>query len=268
LLLVELPEHAVGQDLREPDDGVERRPQLVRHIRQELRLVLAGDFDLAALLGDLLVTGLELLEQPDVFDSDHCLVGERLEERDLFVGEGPDLRAADPDDTERDPVAQERHGERRLHAVLGRGRLGILRQGLREVPVMNCLAVDHRAAHQVSPRQAAHRWHRRHAEGGDEAEHLAFHAKHLRVVRAAQASGIRGNGVKHRLDVGRRGRDHTQDFARSRLLLEGFRERPVARFELLEQSHVLDRDDRLGGEGFNERDLLFRKRLDLAPPEA
>ena len=26
-----------------PDDGVQRRPQLVGHVRQELRLVLAGD---------------------------------------------------------------------------------------------------------------------------------------------------------------------------------------------------------------------------------
>ncbi len=133
---------------------------------------------------------------------------------------------------------------------------------------MNRLAVDHRAAHQVSPRQLAHRWHRRPTEGGDETERRPFHAKHLGVVCAAQASGIRGNRVKHRLGVGRRGRDHTQDLARRRLLLEGFRERTVASFELLEQPHVLNRDDGLGGEGFNKLDLLFPKRLDLAPPEA
>ncbi len=87
-----------------------RGPQLVGHIRQELRLVLAGDFNLSALLGDLPIAGLELLEQPDVFDSDHCLVGERLEELDLFVGEGPDLRSADSNHTERDAFAHERYG--------------------------------------------------------------------------------------------------------------------------------------------------------------
>ena len=73
---------------------------------------------------------------------------------------------------------------------------------------MNCLAVDHRPAHQVSPSELAHRGHRRRPEGGDEAEQLPFHTKHLGVVRAAQAGGIRGNGVEHRLSIGRRGRDH------------------------------------------------------------
>ena len=44
-----------------------RRPQLVRHVGQELRLVLAGGFDLATLLGDLSITGLEFLKQSHVF---------------------------------------------------------------------------------------------------------------------------------------------------------------------------------------------------------
>jgi len=79
LLLVQLAEHAVRQDLGEADDGVERRPQLMRHVGEELGLVLAGDLDLMALVGDLPVAGFELLEQPDVFDSDHCLIGEGLD---------------------------------------------------------------------------------------------------------------------------------------------------------------------------------------------
>ena len=37
-----------------PDDGVQRRPQLVGHVRQELRLVLAG-------LGKRLTLGIKLL---------------------------------------------------------------------------------------------------------------------------------------------------------------------------------------------------------------
>ena len=171
-------------------------------------------------VGELAVARLQLGEQAHVLDGDDRLVGEGLEERDLLVGEGPDLGSADPDHAERDTVAQERHGERRLDAVPGRGRLGVLRQSLREVPDMNRLAVDHRAAHQVSPSQPAHRGHRRRPEGGDEAEHVAVHAKHLGVVRAAQAGGIRGNGVEHRLSIGRRGRDHAEDLARGRLLLQ------------------------------------------------
>ena len=58
------------------DDGVQRRPQLVGHVRQELRLVLAR-------LGELLVRVLEFLEQPGVLDGDDGLVGERLQQRRL-----------------------------------------------------------------------------------------------------------------------------------------------------------------------------------------
>ena len=53
LLLVQLAEHPLAQDLREADDGVQRRPQLVGHVGQELGLVLAGDFELPALVLDL-----------------------------------------------------------------------------------------------------------------------------------------------------------------------------------------------------------------------
>ena len=60
------------------DDGVQRRPQLVAHVRQELRLVLAG-------LGKLAVRLLELLEEPGVLDGDDGLVGERLQQGDLLA---------------------------------------------------------------------------------------------------------------------------------------------------------------------------------------
>jgi hypothetical protein len=53
LLLVQLPEHALGQHFGEPDDGVEGRPELVRHFGQDLGLLLAGDLELAALVLDL-----------------------------------------------------------------------------------------------------------------------------------------------------------------------------------------------------------------------
>jgi hypothetical protein len=46
LLLVDVAEHLLGQDLREPDDGVERRAQLVRHVGEKLRLVAVGRLEL------------------------------------------------------------------------------------------------------------------------------------------------------------------------------------------------------------------------------
>ena len=56
-------------------------------------------------------------------------------------------------------------------------------------------------------------------------------------------------------DVGWRAADDPQDLAGGRLLLQRLGEVVVARLQLLEQPHVLDRDDRLVGEGLEQRDL-------------
>ena len=60
LLLVELAEELLAEHLREADDRVQRRPQLVRHVGQELRLVPARRLELAALLVQLGECRLEL----------------------------------------------------------------------------------------------------------------------------------------------------------------------------------------------------------------
>src|SRR5262249_15938772 len=75
LLLVQLTEHPIRQDRGETDDGIQRRPQLVRHVRQELRLVLAGYFELAALI-------LDLAEQARVLDGERGLCGKGPQEVD------------------------------------------------------------------------------------------------------------------------------------------------------------------------------------------
>ena len=67
--------------------------------------------------------------------------------------------------------------------------------------------------------------------------------------RVAQPQRALGDRVEHRLHVGRRARDHAQDLADRRLLLERF-------LGLVEQAHVFDRDRRLVGEGLQQRDLL------------
>ncbi len=56
--------------------------------------------------------------------------------------------------------------------------------------------------------------------------------------------------------------DHAQDLARRRLLLERLGQVAVARLQLVEQAHVLDRDHRLVGERRHQLDLLVRERLD------
>ena len=64
--------------------------------------------------------------------------------------------------------------------------------------------------------------------------------------------------VEHRRGVGDRAADHAQHFARSLLLLERLP-------DLVEQPHVLDRDDRLVGESFQQFELPFGYRTGLAP---
>ena len=89
LSLVELAEHPIEQDIREADDRVQRRPQLVRHAGEELRLVPAGHLHLACLV-------FELLEHPGVVDCHDRLAGERLEKVDGLLRQRS--RDGTPDD--------------------------------------------------------------------------------------------------------------------------------------------------------------------------
>ena len=76
---------AVRHQFGVAQDGIERRAQLMAHIGQELRLVLARLFELSALV-------LDFVEKPDVLDSDRRLVGECGSQLDLLVGEWPHIR--------------------------------------------------------------------------------------------------------------------------------------------------------------------------------
>ena len=91
---------------------------------------------------------------------------------------------------------------------------------------------------------------------GGEPELVALHAWKIEASNARVCGAALRDGVEHRLDVRRRTADHAQDLARRRLLLQGLGEVAIAGFQLLEQPHVFDRDDRLVGEGLEQRDLL------------
>src|SRR5205814_10608938 len=66
LLLVDAAEQTLQEDLREADDRVERRSQLVRHVREELRLVPVGGSEL-------------LVEKPELVAHPIDVAGERTE---------------------------------------------------------------------------------------------------------------------------------------------------------------------------------------------
>src|SRR5262249_4880313 len=75
---------AVRHQFGVAQDGVERRAQLMAHIGEELRFVLARFFELPALV-------LNFIEEPNILDSNRGLVGKGLNQRDLLVGKPLDL---------------------------------------------------------------------------------------------------------------------------------------------------------------------------------
>ena len=62
----------------------------------------------------------------------------------------------------------------------------------------------------------------------DQLERIAFDESDDRIVRIADARGVLGNGVQHRLKIRRRAGDDTQDLTRRGLLLQRLGEVAVA----------------------------------------
>src|SRR3954469_11605959 len=81
-LVRSLAVNAVADEFRVPENCVERRAQLMAHVGEELRLVLARYFQLAALL-------LDLSEQTRVLDCERGLCGERLQDLNDFIAVFP-----------------------------------------------------------------------------------------------------------------------------------------------------------------------------------
>ncbi len=116
LLLVELAEHALGEHLGEADDRVERRAQLVGHVGEELRLVLARDRKLLALV-------LQLVEQSRVLNGQCRLGGEGFQQLDHVGREGTLFAAQHDQTTQQALLAQQWQSEHRTHALACQKRL-------------------------------------------------------------------------------------------------------------------------------------------------
>src|SRR6516164_5346806 len=98
-LLGRLTVSAVRHQFDVAQDGVEWRPQLVAHIGEELRLVLARLLKLAALV-------LDFIEQAHVLYRDRGLVGEGRDQFDLLIGEWSYFRARQGEHADRDALPQ------------------------------------------------------------------------------------------------------------------------------------------------------------------
>ena len=79
------------------------------------------------------------------------------------------------------------------------------------------------------------------------------------VINPTNPRGALDDGVEDRLHVRGRAADDAEHLGRRRLMLQRLAQFRVALLQFLEQSDVLDGDDRLVGKGFEQRDLLSVK---------
>ncbi len=250
------------------DDRVEHRLEIERAAADHLKDVAGCSLPLES-AGQVAVARLELGEEPHVLDRDHRLVGEGPQQRNLCVREEPDLGAPYADRADRAAIPEQRHAKhgpradprprgrrilwvvheiRRLdHAALERGAS---RHRVRTYPA----GVGRRKRGALLLRQAV---------GCRDAQRFAVEKVDAAERRVTQQPGAPHDAFEHGLHVRRRPADHAQDLARRRLPSERLGELAIARLELGEEPHVLDRDHRLVGERPQEGDVILGKRAGL-----
>src|SRR5262249_44402652 len=89
----------------------------------------------------------------------------------------------------------------------------------------------------------------------------------LHVIDSTNPGGALDDGIEYRLHVRRRTADNAEHLRRCRLMLQRLAQFGVALLQFLEQSHVLDGDDRLSGKGLKQFDLSFCEWTNLRSPE-
>jgi hypothetical protein len=147
----------------------------VRHVGEELGLVLAGRLELAALHRDL-------VEEAGVLDGEGGLGGEGLEDLDGLRGELARGLAEERQAADDLLLAQERHGEESPVTGFPQGGPDMARVGARprDVPDLGRLAGHRGAAHGPFPLVEGRRLQRGHDDGidvlgGADVERLAGH---------------------------------------------------------------------------------------------
>src|SRR5262249_3164390 len=248
----------LAQHLAHADDGIEGRAQLVAHVGEKLGLVLARLGKLAALVFDL-------VEQPCVLNGQHGLRREGLKSSDDLGGEYTQLTPQDDEAAQYPLFSDKRNREERAQALsdeegpcLRRDELPLVGDvgdldGLpdRTSPTDRAFAEPDRFRpydRQVLPRYPVR----------------APRLKGLRTlvelvddaaVASGQLNGAADDGLEHGLEL-ERGADGSADLTERAKLRDRPGEFACARLHLVEQPHVLDRDNRLVGEGRRQLDLF------------
>jgi hypothetical protein len=193
---------------------------------------------------------LQLAEQPRILHRDHRLRGEILQQRDLLLGERPNLPAVDHNVAEHPSVLQQRHqkvgaGASEIDQSEAIGVAALIGLGGNEVGDVNKALTGQDARRpgagpinaQVAPCVVLN-ISGRHPVCRGQTEPLAVIGAQLAEGTAAQAQRFRQHRIEHRGEVAGRAVDDLQYLGSRRLLLQG-----LAR--LGDQPRVLHRDHRL-----------------------
>ena len=228
------PDRILGQRV---EDRLEVEGGPPDHLEQLAgrRLLLEGDAQLA-------VACAQLGEQPHVLDGDDGLVGEGLEQRNLPVGEGQGLGAAELDHADGSAIPQQGNTQQRPVAEPLRVAAALreltdlgLHVGNVDSPRLQHTPTGDGASGEGQSELAD----RVYSDGpmmGDEEESVACEPEDGGILGLAEAARAGRHGVEYRLDVNRRAADDLEDLGGGRLLLEGLgelRREPVAPRPLL-----------------------------------
>ena len=259
-------EHLVGlgEAGRRIDDGIEHRPE--RKLRPRHDLEHARDRRLLReAFGQFLLPRLQFVKQPRILDGDDGLISEGLDKLDLAGSERFDLVATDDDDADDDAIAQQRNTEvgsnlTGAEVVGHRQREFGISANVGDVhgPAGCSDAAGHgtvvgrdRICGKVSRPIGVGIGGRR------EVIEPTIEPQDERLVRASQPFRRFRYGVEHRRDLCRRLGNDTEHLARRRLVFEAFGQFLLPGLEVVEEAGVLDGDDGLVGEGFDEGDLAI-----------
>ena len=217
------------------------------------------------------------VEESNILDRNGCLVRKRLDELNIALVERPDVVSGQHNASDDDAFPQHWHSEngtrfgqadderlpedrvgfrvcdlngrsaledRAHHATLGPERSPVAAE-------MACCAVSRERLADICREAAAIR---------DRLEPLALDTREPTNIGTGEADRILKHDVEDGPEIERGAADRLEHVRDRGLLLECF-------LGLVEETHVLDGDDRLGGEGLEKLDLLQGERLDLHPAD-
>src|SRR6266436_7903061 len=169
---------------------------------------------------------LRFVEQPRVLNCDHRLIGEGVQQGNLFVAERVHLEATQRDRSDAFALAQQWNAENRAVALLGECLAGLrelIAFGGEQIVYMHWHSVDNRAPGHPIPinRRILHTyWNGCLVRAVTKV--VTVPKEHDGIIGVAKLAGILDDSLENRFDVGRRTGDDLQDLGQRVLLRSQF----------------------------------------------